>query len=407
MEIPSSGPDGPPPPPGGRGTIALLTREYPPDIYGGAGVHVEHLARELRRRIDLTVHCWGEPREEAGVTAHRAWSALSEPMPEAAALQAMSIDLSMVGACKGTSLVHSHTWYTNLAGHMAKLTWAVPHVATTHSLEPLRPWKVEQLGGGYALSSFCERTALLGADAVIAVSKGMREDVLRCYPSLEPGRVHVIHNGIDPDVYRPDHDEETLRRRGVDPSRPYAIFVGRVTRQKGLQHLLRAVLMLDPGHQVVVLAGTPDTPEIADEVAELAERVRAGRGGLVWIDGILPRPEVVRLLTGAAAFVCPSVYEPFGLVNLEAMACETGVVASRVGGIPEIVVDGETGFLVDLDENDPEGFARGLADRIGCLLGDPELAARTGAAGRRRVLDHFTWSAIADRTLALYDSLLG
>ena len=405
MEIPPSGPDGPPPPRGGR--IALLTREYPPDIYGGAGVHVEHLARELRRRTDLSVHCWGEPREEAGVTAHRAWSALTEPLPEAAALQAMSIDLAMVGACKGTCLVHSHTWYTNLAGHLAKLTWDVPHVVTTHSLEPLRPWKAEQLGGGYALSGFCERTGLLGADAVIAVSKGMREDVLRCYPSLEAGRVHVIHNGIDPDVYRPVRDEETLRRRGVDPSRPYAIFVGRVTRQKGLQHLLRAAALLDPRHQLVVLAGTPDTPEIAGEVAELAERVRAERGGLVWIDGILPRPEVIRLLTGAAAFVCPSVYEPFGLVNLEAMACETAVVASRVGGIPEIVVDGETGLLVDLDEDDPETFARGLAEGISCLLDDPLLAANMGAAGRRRVLEGFTWSAIADRTLALYDSLLG
>ena len=386
--------------------IALLTREYPPDVYGGAGVHVEYLARELRRRVDLTVHCWGEPREEAGVRAHRAWTALDEPMPEAAALQAMTIDLAMAGACAGARLVHSHTWYTNLAGHLAKLTWGVPHVVTSHSLEPLRPWKAEQLGGGYALSGFCERTGLEGADAIIAVSNGMREDVLRCYPALRPERVHVIHNGIDAEAYRPAGDEATLRRRGVDVERPYAIFVGRVTRQKGLQHLLQAVLLLDPGHQVVVLAGTPDTPGIAAEVGELAERVRATRGGLVWIDGILSRREVVHLLTAAAAFVCPSVYEPFGLVNLEAMACETAVVASRVGGIPEIVVDGETGFLVDLDEADPEAFAAGLADRIGRLLADPRLARRMGAAGRRRVLERFTWSAIAERTLELYRRLL-
>jgi starch synthase len=387
-------------------TASLLTREYPPDVYGGAGVHVEYLAAELRHRLDLRVHCWGEPRDEPGVVAHRAWTALSEPMPEAAALQALSIDLSMVGACKGSDLLHSHTWYANLAGHLAKLTWQVPHVVTMHSLEPLRPWKVEQLGGGYHLSSFCERTGLLGADAVIAVSHGMREDVLACYPEVDPARVRVIHNGIDATAYRHDLSEATLRRHGIDPARPYAVFVGRVTRQKGLSLLLRAALHVDPRHQLVVCAGAPDTPEIAAEVEALAERVRRERGGLVWIEGMVPRAELVHLLSGANVFVCPSVYEPFGLVNLEAMACETAVVASRVGGIPEIVVEGETGYLVDLDEADQEGFARAMAARMEELLDDPVLAVRMGSAGRARVLEKFTWPAIADQTLELYRSLL-
>ena len=390
-----------------RPTVALLTREYPPDVYGGAGVHVEYLARELRRRLDLRVHCWGEPRDETGVVAHRAWEALSEPMPEAAALQAMSIDLSMVAACQGVDLVHSHTWYANLAGHLAKVTWEVPHVVTTHSLEPLRPWKFEQLGGGYHLSSFCERTALAAADAVIAVSLGMRDDVLACYPEVPPDRVHVIHNGIDASVYGPVRSEETLRRYGIDMARSYAIFVGRVTRQKGLPHLLRAALHVDRRYQLVVCAGAPDTADIAAEVEALAERVRAERGGLVWIEGMVPRPELIHLLSGAGVFVCPSVYEPFGLVNLEAMACETAVVASRVGGIPEIVVEGETGYLVDWDETDPDRFARALAARIQELLDDPVTAVRMGAAGRTRVLERFTWPAIADRTVEVYRSLLG
>jgi starch synthase len=386
--------------------VGLLTREYPPEVYGGAGVHVEYLSAELRRRLDLTVHCWGAPRHEPRVFAHRAWEALAEPKPEAAALQALSIDLAMVAGSKGVDLVHSHTWYVNLAGHLAKLAWRVPHVVTTHSLEPLRPWKVEQLGGGYALSMFSEETALRGADAVIAVSQGMRSDILGSYPGIPPERVHVIYNGIDASVYRPEWSEDTLRRHGVDPAVPYAIFVGRVTRQKGLSHLLEAALQLDPSHQLVICAGAADTPELATEVEQLASRVRERRGRLVWIEGILPRKEIVHLLTAARVFVCPSVYEPFGLVNLEAMACETAVVASRLGGIPEIVVDGETGLLVDYDGGDPAGFAKELAAAIGKLLEDPELAARMGAAGRRRVLEQFTWSAIADRTVDLYRSLL-
>jgi starch synthase len=392
---------------GGAGMkVALLTREYPPDVYGGAGVHVEYLAAELRRRVDLTVHCWGAPRAEAGVVAHRAWEALAEPRPEAAALQALSIDLAMVAGCKGADLVHSHTWYANLGGHLAKLAWRLPHVLTTHSLEPLRPWKAEQLGGGYAISTFSEQTGVLGADAVIAVSEGMRRDILDSYPAVDPARVQVIHNGIEASVYRPEWSEETLRRRGVDPATPYVIFVGRVTRQKGLSHLLEAAAQLDPSHQLVVCAGAADTVELAAEVQQLAARLRARRGRLVWIEGILPRQEVIHLLTAARVFVCPSVYEPFGLVNLEAMACETAVVASRVGGIPEIVVDGETGLLVDYDDRDTAAFARGMAAAIGRLLEDPELAGRMGKAGRRRVLEGFTWSAIADRTHQLYTSLL-
>lgn len=394
---------------GGPGStrVALLTREYPPEVYGGAGVHIEYLAAQLRQRVELSVHCWGPPRSEPDVVAHEPWTALAEPRPEAGALQALSVDLSMVAACKGVRLVHSHTWYANLAGHFSKLTWDVPHVVTTHSLEPLRPWKREQLGGGYALSSFCERTAVLGADAVIAVSEGMRRDILACYPEVDGGRVRVIHNGIDTSVYRPEPSDDTLRAYGVDPATPYAVFVGRVTRQKGLSHLLEAGLLLDPHHQLVVCAGAADTPELAAEVGALADSVRAELGSrLVWIDGILPREHVVHLLTAAAVFVCPSVYEPFGLVNLEAMACETAVVASRVGGIPEIVVEGETGFLVDYDEADPRGFARGLAQGIQRVLDDPDLARRLGAAGRRRVLEHFSWPAIADKTVELYQSLL-
>ncbi|HYZ03276.1 MAG TPA: glycogen synthase [Candidatus Binatia bacterium] len=387
--------------------IALLTREYPPEIYGGAGVHVEYLARELRRLVDLDVLCWGEDREEPGVTAFRAWDALLEPRPEAGALQAMSIDLAMVAAAKGAQLVHSHTWYANLAGHLARLTWGIPHVATTHSLEPLRPWKAEQLGGGYQVSCFCERTGLVGADALIAVSAGMRRDVLDCYPEIDPDRVHVVHNGVDPDVYRPQPNAGTLRRYGVDPDRPYVLFLGRVTRQKGLQHLLRAALRLPPRYQLVVCAGSPDTPEIAAEVAALADRVRSERGGLVWIEAFLPREEAVHLLSGAAVFCCPSIYEPFGLVNLEAMACGAAVVASAVGGIPEIVVEGETGFLVDWDEARPEAFESQLAARLTEVLEDPALSERLGRAGRSRVLDRFTWPRIAERTVDLYRSLLG
>jgi alpha-maltose-1-phosphate synthase len=386
--------------------VALLTREYPPEVYGGAGIHVGYLARELRRLVEVSVQCWGSPRDEPGVTAHRPWAALSEPKPESSALEAMSINLAMAAAVKGVDLVHSHTWYANFGGHLSKLTWSVPHVLTTHSLEPLRPWKAEQLGGGYSVSRFCERTAIEAADAVIAVSQGMRQDVLSCYPKVNPASVHVIHNGIDAEVYRPMPSEAALAALGVDASRPFALFAGRLTRQKGLHLLLEAAFKMNPSHQLVVVASSPDTPEIAAEVAGLAERVRSERGNLVWLGRFIPNDDLIHLYTSAAVFVCPSVYEPFGLVNLEAMACETAVVASRVGGIPEIVVEGETGYLVDLDPDDLESFTMNLASRIDEVLTDPALASRMGKAGRRRVLEHFGWPAIALRTAELYASLL-
>jgi starch synthase len=387
--------------------VSLLTREYPPEVYGGAGVHVEHLARELRGRVERAIHCWGRPRREAGVVAHPAWEALREPEPEVSALRAISVQLGMVAGLRDADLVHSHTWYANLAGHWAKLTWGVPHVATTHSLEPLRPWKAEQLGGGYALSGFCERTGLAGADAVIAVSEGMRRDLLASYPEIPPERVQVIHNGVDTAVYRPLRAEGALRAQGVDPAAPYAIFVGRVTRQKGLQHLLGAARRLPAGRQVVVCAGAADTPELAAEIERLAAEVRSRGARLVWLEGILPREVVIPLLSGATVFVCPSIYEPFGLVNLEAMACATAVVATDVGGIPEIVVPGETGLLVAYDERAPEAFEEGLAAGIEGLLSDPARAAAMGEAGRRRALERFSWPAIADRTVAVYRALAG
>jgi alpha-maltose-1-phosphate synthase len=386
--------------------VALLTREYPPEVYGGAGTHVEYLARELRRLTELSVQCWGAPREEAGVTAHQPWSALSDPKPESAALQAISINLAMAAAVKGVDLVHSHTWYANLGGHLSKLSWSIPHVVTTHSLEPLRPWKAEQLGGGYSVSRFCEQTALEGADAVIAVSHGMRDDVLTCYPQVNPERVHVIHNGIDPEIFRPQRSEATLAELGIDPNRPFALFAGRITRQKGLHLLLAAAHKIDPGYQLVIVASSADTPEIGAEVARLAEQVRSERGNLVWIDRFIPLADLIHLHSSATVFVCPSIYEPFGLVNLEAMACETAVVASRIGGIPEIVVDGETGYLVDYDSADPESFISALAARVQELLADPTLAAQMGRAGRERALQHFSWPAIAARTVELYNSLL-
>lgn len=389
-----------------RPHIALLTREYPPEVYGGAGTHVEYLTRELRNLTEVSVHCWGAPRTERGVTSHQPWSALSEPKPESTTLQAISIDLAMAAAVKGADLVHSHTWYANLGGHLAKLMWSIPHVMTIHSLEPLRPWKAEQLGGGYALSMFCERTAIEGADAVIAVSRGVRQDVLDCYPAVNADRVHVIHNGIDPEIYSPQPSPETLARFGIDPSRPFVLFNGRITRQKGLPLLLAAALELDREYQLVIVASSPDTPEIAAEVAALAGRVSAERGNLIWIDHFIAREDLIHLHSHAAVFVCPSIYEPFGLVILEAMACETPVVASRVGGIPEIVVEGETGYLVNLDPADPDGFTRVLADRIEKLLRDTNLAARMGKAGRERVRRHFGWPAIASKTVELYETLL-
>ncbi|QHA08372.1 glycogen synthase [Streptomyces broussonetiae] len=378
--------------------VGLLTREYPPDVYGGAGVHVEFLARELSDLVDLEVHCWGEGRG-VGVVRHRPWSALDGSND---ALRTFSVDLSMAAALEGRELVHSHTWYAGLAGHLAKLLYGIPHVATAHSLEPLRPWKAEQLGGGYALSGWAERTALEAADAVIAVSGAMREDVLACYPALDPANVHVVHNGIDTRLYRPDHGTGALDRHGIDPARPSVLFVGRITRQKGVPHLLRAVRDIDPAAQVVLCAGAPDTPEIDREFRELFEEVSRAREGVFWIPQMLPRAEVIQLLTHACVFVCPSVYEPLGIVNLEAMACGTPVVASRVGGIPEVVDDGRTGLLVDKGED----FEAGLARALDQVLGDPAGARRMGEAGRARAVGEFGWDAVARRTAGLYEEIL-
>lgn len=428
-----SGPD----PSGNPGAlrVALLTREFPPEVYGGAGVHVAELAQALSqltkgRLVDVEVHCFGAPRPSPLVAgAYRPWEVLASGRLEAAAFEVLSVDLAMAsalgqpGALAGgrgdlgagvggdpAELCHSHTWYANLAGHLAKLAWDIPHVVTTHSLEPLRPWKADQLGGGYAISSWCERTALEAADGIIAVSHAMRADVLACYPALDPARVEVIHNGIDTQHWRPDTATDALERYGLDPSQPLVVFVGRMTRQKGLTHLLAAAPHLPREAHLVCCAGTPDTPEIAAEVADLVARARLAGARVTFVEGHLAHHEVAQILAHATVFVCPSVYEPFGLVNLEAMACGTAVVASAVGGIPEVVVDGETGLLVAVEmageaPSDPERFAASLAERVGALVGDPALARRMGEAGRRRAVEHFSWSVVAERTAALYHRL--
>jgi starch synthase len=377
----------------------LLTREWPPEVYGGAGVHVEYLVRELRRLADVDVHTFGGT--EAGATAHSPDPRLSGAN---AALQVLSTDLSIAAATAGCDVVHSHTWYADLAGHLSSLLHGIPHVVTTHSLEPHRPWKAEQLGGGYAVSSWAERTAVLAADAVIAVSRGMARDVLASYPELDPARVHVVSNGIDTEQYAAVEATDVLERHGVDPAAPYAVFVGRITRQKGLSHLLRAARDV-PG-QLVLCAGAPDTPEIAAETEQLVADLQASRPGVVWVREMLPREDVVQLLSHATAFVCPSVYEPLGIVNLEAMACGTAVVASAVGGIPEVVVDGETGRLVPYDPDDPVAFEAGLAAALVEVLADPVRATAMGRAGRARAVEHFGWDAVARRTLEVYESVL-
>jgi starch synthase len=388
--------------------VALLTREYPPEVYGGAGVHVEYLARELATLDDVTVHAWG-----GDAVVHRAWDELSGDAPHLAALRAMSIDLSMAKGVEGADVVHSHTWYANLGGHLAKLTYDIPHVATVHSLEPMRPWKAEQLGGGYALSSWCERVSLESADAIIAVSKGSREDILACYPAIDPARVQVIYNGIDAAQYTPDRNTDVLERYGVDPDRPSVVFVGRITRQKGVPYLVDAALQFDDSAQLVLCAGAPDTPEIAAEVEQKVDRLRAERGNVIWLDQMLPKTEVIQLLSHATVFACPSIYEPLGIVNLEAMACEAAVVATATGGIVEVVVDGETGLLVpfeqaegDIVPRDPEGFVAGIAERVNALVADPDRARAMGRAGRERAVTEFDWGAIARQTSEVYASLV-
>ncbi len=397
--------------------VDILSKEYPPAIYGGAGVHVAELVRALRTRgdLDVQVRCFGAPRDEPGT---QAYGDLTELADANAAIQTLGVDLAMAGDCVGAHLVHSHTWYANLAGHLASLLGGMPHVVTAHSLEPLRPWKAEQLGGGYRVSSWAERTAYEAAAAVVAVSAGMREDILNSYPSLDPGRVHVVHNGIDSQLWQADRTAEAravVERHGVDPDRPSVVFVGRITRQKGLPYLLRAFAELPPEVQLVLCAGAPDTPGIMGEVEGLMEGLRAQREGVVWIAEMLPRAEVVALLSHGTVFACPSVYEPLGIVNLEAMACELSVVATATGGIPEVVVDGETGWLVPIEQVrdgtgtpvDPDRFVADLAAALTDAVSDPDRARQLGLAGRRRAVESFSWASIGDRTLDVYRAVLG
>ncbi|AQA04092.1 glycosyl transferase family 1 [Mycobacterium sp. MS1601] len=382
--------------------VAMMTREYPPEVYGGAGVHVTELVAQLRKLCDVDVHCMGAPRPGAFV---------HQPDPQLAganaALSMLSTDLVMTNAAAGADIAHSHTWYTGMAGHLAKLLHGIPHVVTAHSLEPLRPWKAEQLGGGYRVSSWVEKTAMEGADAVIAVSSGMRKDVLEVYPALDPTKVHVVKNGIDTDVWYPVEAGSVLAELGVDPSRPVVAFVGRITRQKGVPHLVAAAHQFDPEIQLVLCAGAPDTPEIAAEVSGAVERLSETRTGVFWVRDMLPVDKIREILSAAAVFVCPSVYEPLGIVNLEAMACSTAVVASDVGGIPEVVADGTTGTLVHYDAADTRSFEAGIAAAVNALVADPARAAQYGAAGRQRCIDEFSWAHIAEQTLEIYRAVSG
>jgi alpha-maltose-1-phosphate synthase len=380
--------------------VAMMTREYPPEVYGGAGVHVTELVAQLRQLCEVDVHCMGAPRH--GAFVHQPDPALKGANP---ALSTLSADLSMANAAGNATVVHSHTWYTGLAGHLAALLYGIPHVLTAHSLEPLRQWKAEQLGGGYRISSWVERTAIEAADAVIAVSNGMRDDVLQSYPALDPNRVHVVRNGIDTNVWypvEPTPGESVLAELGVDAERPIVAFVGRITRQKGVAHLLAAAHRFAPDVQLVLCAGAPDTPEIAAEIASAVQKLSVARPGVFWVREMLPIGEIREILSAATVFVCPSVYEPLGIVNLEAMACATAVVASDVGGIPEVVADGETGLLVHYDPADPASFEDGLADAVNDLVADPEKAERFGRAGRQRCIDEFSWAHIAEQTLEIY-----
>jgi len=385
---------------------ALLTREYPPEVYGGAGVHVANLATALAPLLEVAVHCFGAPRRQPLVArTYRPWELLAEDDPSGGTLGVLSVNLAMAAALGGTDVVHSHTWYANFGGHLAKQLYGVPHVMTMHSLEPRRSWKAEQLGPGYALSRLCERTAIESADAVIAVSSQMASDILESYPDVAPERVSVIHNGVDLEAYRPDAREDALRRYGVPTDRPLVVFVGRMTRQKGITHLLDAAMHLAGEAVLVLCVGAADTPEFAAEVRGLRDRAIAAGVEVVWIEQTVPLPAMAQLLSHARAFVCPSIYEPFGLVNLEAMACGTPVVATAVGGIPEVVEDGVTGYLVPYDPAaaDADGeLAQGLAERLQRLLADPALARRMGGAGRRAAEDRFSWATVAQRTAQVY-----
>ena len=398
--------------------VGLFTREFPPHIYGGAGVHVDYLSRELAKQIEVEVYCWGTQNSDEGnlhVRGSEPWSEISNGTTEKfkGALEAFSLNLTQIKALQGVDLVHTHTWYVSMAGFLAKKLYGVPFVLTTHSLEPLRAWKAEQLGSGYAMSSWMERTAILDADAVIAVSNGTKEDILRVYP-LPPERIHVIYNGIDLQEYQYTSDTGALAKYGVDSSVPYVLFVGRITRQKGVTHLVDAIRYLPPNTQVVLCAGAPDTPEIAAEMRQKVEEVRGKNPRVIWIEKMVSKPEVIQLYSHARVFCCPSVYEPFGIINLEAMACGAPVVASATGGIKEVVVDNETGYLVPFQQDPvtnfpthPDQFAQDLGAKVSDLLANEAKCRRFGEAGRQRVEEKFSWTAIADQTIALYQNLIG
>ena len=378
--------------------VGLVTKEWPPHIYGGAGVHVKYLAKSLQSLIDVDVHCFGEPRLDA--TAYELTPAEQKLNP---AMQALIVDALIAANLEAVDIVHSHTWYANMAGYFAQTLYKIPHVITAHSLEPDRPWKEEQIGGGYRVSSWAEKTAYEAADAIIAVSQGMRRDVLRAYPSLDPSKVHAILNGIDTDIYYPQANPELLESLGIKG--PYAIFVGRITRQKGLTHLLKAWKEVDPQFGLVLCAGSPDEPGIGAEVQAAIEELQATRNNVVWISKMAPQADVIALLSSADLFLCPSIYEPLGIVNLEAMACETAVLASDVGGIPEVVADGFTGELIHYSGNSAE-FESAFTIKINALMADRDLLRKYGEAGRVRAIDQFSWESIALETVELYKSLI-
>ncbi|MGV0369024.1 glycogen synthase [Corynebacterium aurimucosum] len=380
----------------------IFSKEYPPEIYGGAGVHVAELTRFMREIIDVSVHCMGSERDEKDVFVHGIDPALKEAN---AAVQTLSTGLRMANAASDIDVAHSHTWYTGLGGHLAGRLYGIPHVVTAHSLEPHRPWKREQLGGGYEISSWSEKNAMEYADAVIAVSAGMKDSILDAYPRIDADKVHVVLNGIDTQVWQPG-ESTVLDELGVDKQRPIVAFVGRITRQKGVKHLLKAAQSFDADIQLVLCAGAPDTPEIAAETEGLVEELRKQRDGVYWVKDMLSREQIKQVYSGADVFVCPSIYEPLGIVNLEAMACGTAVVASNVGGIPEVVVDGETGVLVNYDVNDEATFEADLAAAVNRVAADKELALRFGSAGRQRAIEDFSWATIAQQTVDIYRSLM-
>ncbi len=395
-----------------------MSREYPPDVYGGAGVHVEYLSRELAKKIEVEVHCWGNQKIDQGnlhVRGSQPWSAITEGTQEKfkTALETLSLNLAQMVMLENIDIVHTHTWYVSMAGFLAKTLFDVPFVLTTHSLEPLRAWKKEQLGSGYQMSSWIERTAIYDADAIIAVSKGTRDDILKAYPQVDPNRIHVIYNGIDLEQYRKTSETDALLKYGVDSTMPYVLFVGRITRQKGVTHLVDAIGYMPKNIQVVLCAGAPDTPEIAAEMRQKVDDIRTVNPHVVWIEKMVSKAEAIQLYSNCRVFCCPSVYEPFGIINLEAMACSAPVVASATGGILEVVVDNETGYLVPFEQDpatlfpaDPEKFSRDLAAKVGELMENPEKAREFGLAGRKRVEAKFAWSAIADQTIDLYRQLI-